>query len=198
MHVLIIDTTTKVICLGLYSKGSYVGSHTYSNNHAAVILKELDQLLKSKGIGLRSIEYIAMGIGPGSFSGLKISSAIVQSIMVARDIPVITFSSMLAMALTHKANTLESEPINVITYANINNFYVGQYRQEVSWEKLLPQVEAAQHISLNTWGDERVKQLYPQCKLLYKPLALDSLIPYIESHITEGKFATVLRNTYYL
>jgi tRNA threonylcarbamoyl adenosine modification protein YeaZ len=195
--VLLIDTTTATLCLGIYNQGTYIGSHKCNRNHAEIILIELDLLLKTSGFTLSDVKYIATGVGPGSFAGCKIGSAIVQSIIAAMDIPLITFSSMLAMALTHKAE-LDSGIVTVLTYANVDNFYVGQYSDKVILERLVKRNEIDKYITGDVYSDHRAHMVYPQCKLMSHPLNLEKLVPYVKMRMNNNMIDDVTINHYYL
>jgi tRNA threonylcarbamoyl adenosine modification protein YeaZ len=78
----------------LVARGESVGSGT----HGEHILPLIDRLVAEAGFAPSSIDRLAVGVGPGSFTGLRVGIAIAQGIAVGLDIPVFGVSSLEAMA----------------------------------------------------------------------------------------------------
>lgn len=66
--------------------------------HAELALPMLERLLAQAGISCASLDAVAFGAGPGSFTGLRIACGVAQGIAFARGLPVIGVSSLEAMA----------------------------------------------------------------------------------------------------
>src|SRR5262245_34948199 len=62
------------------------------------LLAITDELLVAAGIGLASLDGIAFGRGPGSFTGLRVSVAVAQGLSVASGVPLLPVSSLLCLA----------------------------------------------------------------------------------------------------
>lgn len=62
------------------------------------LLRVTDELLVAAGIELRSLDGIAFGRGPGSFTGLRVSVAVAQGLGVASGVPLLPVSSLLCLA----------------------------------------------------------------------------------------------------
>jgi tRNA threonylcarbamoyladenosine biosynthesis protein TsaB len=62
------------------------------------LLGSTDELLAAAGIGLKSLDGIAFGRGPGSFTGLRVSAAVAQGLAAASGVPLLPVSSLLALA----------------------------------------------------------------------------------------------------
>ncbi|WP_316862244.1 tRNA (adenosine(37)-N6)-threonylcarbamoyltransferase complex dimerization subunit type 1 TsaB [uncultured Cohaesibacter sp.] len=68
--------------------------------HAEHLMNELETLLDEAEIGYDQLDRIAVTIGPGSFTGLRVGLATARALGLALDIPVIGASSLLALALS--------------------------------------------------------------------------------------------------
>jgi len=62
------------------------------------ILRLVDELLAGAGITLDALDGIAFGRGPGSFTGLRVSTAVAQGLSAGTGVPVLPVSSLLCVA----------------------------------------------------------------------------------------------------
>jgi tRNA threonylcarbamoyladenosine biosynthesis protein TsaB len=62
------------------------------------LLAVADELLAAAGIALESLDGIAFGRGPGSFTGLRVSVAVAQGMAAVTGVPLLPVSSLLGLA----------------------------------------------------------------------------------------------------
>jgi tRNA threonylcarbamoyladenosine biosynthesis protein TsaB len=67
--------------------------------HATKLLPLVAELLADAGIGWSEIERIAVGLGPGTFTGLRIGVATARGLGSARGIPLVGVSTLASLAL---------------------------------------------------------------------------------------------------
>jgi tRNA threonylcarbamoyladenosine biosynthesis protein TsaB len=117
MRVIGIDTATTVASVALVDNGLVISEKSHPNcasasngdrhisksNHAETILPLLESLLESTGMSLQDINGLAVSIGPGSFTGLRIGLSTVKGLAYGWRIPVVGVSTLLAQAarVTH-------------------------------------------------------------------------------------------------
>jgi tRNA threonylcarbamoyladenosine biosynthesis protein TsaB len=67
-------------------------------DHAARLLPLLEGALAEGGVGWEDVERIAVGVGPGGFTGLRIGIATARALAQARGLPVVPVSSLAVLA----------------------------------------------------------------------------------------------------
>lgn len=105
--------------------------------HAKQILPMIRQLLAEEQLSKNQIDGVAVGIGPGSFTGLRIALSIAQSLAYALSKPVFPVSSLLSMAL--QAKTLDvsmqtAAPVFVGLDARMGEVYCAGFTLSSSGE----------------------------------------------------------------
>lgn len=94
---------------------------------AAMILPAIQQLLTSHSLTFAQLNGVAYGAGPGSFTGLRLASSVAQAIGYTANIPIITISSLAALAQSaYQENGWER--VLVAADARQNQFYWAPYR----------------------------------------------------------------------
>jgi tRNA threonylcarbamoyladenosine biosynthesis protein TsaB len=66
--------------------------------HASRLLGAAEAALERAGVGWEQVERLAVGVGPGSFTGLRIGIATARALAQARGLPVVGVSSLAALA----------------------------------------------------------------------------------------------------
>ena len=66
--------------------------------HAAELLPAVHDVLGRAGVGLADLDAVAVGLGPGTFTGLRIGLATARALAKANDLPVRGVSSLAALA----------------------------------------------------------------------------------------------------
>jgi tRNA threonylcarbamoyladenosine biosynthesis protein TsaB len=66
--------------------------------HAGKLLVLVEEVLAAAGAGWEDVERIAVGVGPGSFTGLRLGIATARGLAQARNLPLTGVSSLAALA----------------------------------------------------------------------------------------------------
>jgi tRNA threonylcarbamoyladenosine biosynthesis protein TsaB len=99
MRILGIDTSTKFLCIALYDSGKlYEFSLETGLKLSSLISVSLKRVLDAAGLSLSDIDYFACGLGPGSFTGMRIGIATMKAFTSALKKPVVGISSLDLMA----------------------------------------------------------------------------------------------------
>ena len=89
------DTATDVATSALVDDGEVLGERV---SRAATLLEDVDALLRQGGAHPRDLGALAVGIGPGSFTGVRIGLATARGLALALDLPGAGVSTLDALA----------------------------------------------------------------------------------------------------
>ena len=124
MNVLAIDTASARCSVALCT-GSGDGQRIQdaSGRHSSLVLGMIRELLSHRGMTLRDLDLVAVDIGPGSFTGLRVGVGIAQGLAYASGLPVVGIGSLAALSSEYPRQTV----IPALD-ARMNQVYWGVYR----------------------------------------------------------------------
>lgn len=126
--ILAIETSAAACSAALLVDGEVDGLfHFAPRLHGDLILPMVSELLSNHGIKLAEIDALAYGCGPGSFTGVRMASSVVQGLAFGVNKPVVPVSSLLAMA-QGVYTTLGYTQVACAFDARMNEVYWGAYR----------------------------------------------------------------------
>lgn len=96
--------------------------------HSAILPKALVELLKEEGRALPDVEGYAIGLGPGSFTGLRIGLATWKGLAYANRRAIAGASSLAAMALAAARDAPDGAVLVPLLDAKKGEVYAGFYR----------------------------------------------------------------------
>lgn len=99
MKLLALDTSTEFLSLALWQDGEVrVRELPAGQRHSQLLLPLLGELLSEAGWQLPQLDGIAFGMGPGSFTGLRIGCGVAQGLAFGAGVPVIGVGTLEALA----------------------------------------------------------------------------------------------------
>src|SRR3954469_7584431 len=98
---LVIDTATRqsTVAIGEGRQLLAESSHESRHHHGAVLLEQIDEVLVAAGVSRSDLAAIGVGIGPGSFTGLRVGLATAKTLAYLQDVPICGLNSGDALAL---------------------------------------------------------------------------------------------------
>lgn len=128
MNLLAIETSTEACSVALIHGDEVIArSEIAPRRHAELVLPMADNLLAEAGLGRHALDAIAVGRGPGAFTGVRLGISLAQGMALALDVPVVTVSSLAALAL--EAPEDESAILAVID-ARMGEIYAASFRRD--------------------------------------------------------------------
>lgn len=99
MKILALDTATEACSAALLIDGQILSRYAEpGRGHAEWILPMVDELLSEGGVTLKSLDCLAVGRGPGAFTGIRIAISVVQGLAFGSQRPVVAISDLAALA----------------------------------------------------------------------------------------------------
>src|SRR5436309_5403991 len=95
MLTLAFDTATGVATCAVVRDDEVLGERI---TRAAHVLADADELLRAAGLGPTDLDRLAVGVGPGSFTGVRIGLAAARGVALVLDLPVAGVSTLDALA----------------------------------------------------------------------------------------------------
>ncbi|MCC6135740.1 MAG: tRNA (adenosine(37)-N6)-threonylcarbamoyltransferase complex dimerization subunit type 1 TsaB [Candidatus Contendobacter sp.] len=127
MKLLALDTATEACSAAVWIDGAVLERYELApRRHAALILPMLQAVLAEAGLSMKQLDAIAVGRGPGAFTGVRIAIGIAQGIAFAADLPVAPISTLAALALG-TAREFGHSHIAAALDARMGEVYWGTY-----------------------------------------------------------------------
>ena len=104
--ILAIETATEVCAAALVNGGRTIAerSVTERNIHSERLLQLIDEILKEADVPPSGLTAVAVSIGPGSFTGLRIGLSTAKGLALALGIPLIPVPTLDAVAEAYRAS----------------------------------------------------------------------------------------------
>jgi tRNA threonylcarbamoyladenosine biosynthesis protein TsaB len=146
--ILAIDAATEACSVALSVDGqSYSSFVVCPQQHSQRLLPMVEDILRQAGIDLDEVDYLAYGQGPGSFTGIRIATGVMQGLAMGADIPVIGISTLATLAQQAISEFGANEVVAAID-ARMQEVYIACYENIHGVatiresEKVLPPLEA--------------------------------------------------------
>jgi len=99
MHILALDTSTEFCSVALWQNGVVVERcEMVGQRHSEVLIEMVDTLLRDADVKLAQLDGIAYGMGPGSFTGVRIACGSTQGLALGANLPVAGVCTLQALA----------------------------------------------------------------------------------------------------
>lgn len=134
MKLLAIDTATQQMGVTVTDGDVILASYELlaEHPHAAELPGAVTRVLKAAGLTLNALDAVAVDLGPGSFTGLRIGLAFVKALAFTTKKPVIGVSSLDVLAA---GVPFASQPVCPILDAKQHNVYAALFRVEAGMPK---------------------------------------------------------------
>ena len=129
MIFLALDTSTDRGAIGLIARSGLVfaSSTESARHHGRDLIPLLAAILREAGAGIRDVDALAVGLGPGSYTGLRVGLTAAKTLAYATGAALIGLDSLEAIARNAPA---DASRISVIADAQRGQIYVAEFARE--------------------------------------------------------------------
>jgi tRNA threonylcarbamoyladenosine biosynthesis protein TsaB len=131
MLTVAVETSTALGSVALYSEKKLLGEKSWqrSASHSELLTDSFQILLSETRKKVQEISHVAVGIGPGSFTGVRVAVNFARALAFSQNLPVRTLNSLSLLA--HQPSLDEySGVINVVQYAFRDIVYFASYKHD--------------------------------------------------------------------
>lgn len=150
MKVLGIDTSTKVATIAVIDEEEVIGEYSLSKDmsHSEKLMPMISEVLENIDLKIGDIDLYSVGLGPGSFTGLRIGAATVKSFAHLFNKPIIGVSTLESLAYNLYLNKSIIMPM---LDARRDRVYTALYTFQASQIK---EIEASQILEIESIGEK--------------------------------------------
>jgi tRNA threonylcarbamoyladenosine biosynthesis protein TsaB len=146
--LLAIDTATRILALALHDGEMLVGEQMWhtANRHNTLLAPSVQQMLDVCDVAMDDLTAIAVTMGPGSYTGLRIGVAFAKGIAAAKNLPLIGVSTLDMIAAGQVFQNTSHRLLTIIP-AGRSRIIAGEYRAKKGrWE-------AIREAEISTWDE---------------------------------------------
>ncbi|WP_455480938.1 tRNA (adenosine(37)-N6)-threonylcarbamoyltransferase complex dimerization subunit type 1 TsaB [Bartonella sp. B12(2025)] len=133
MLILAIDTASIYCAVALIRHKTVVAriSERMNKGHAEKLIGHIAQITDQTNITLNQIDRIAVNIGPGSFTGVRVGVSTARALALALEIPAIGVSALEALAAQTTTNK-NTAAVTVVIEAGRDMFYHQNFNEDLT------------------------------------------------------------------
>ena len=96
MYQLLLDSANKLLVVALAKDGNVVDKTIYEawQRQSEMMVPEIDNIMERNGVLKEDLNAVVVGIGPGSYTGIRIGLTIAKTITYMLKIPMYVVSSL--------------------------------------------------------------------------------------------------------
>lgn len=140
MKLLAVDTTSRGCSAALFVDGQVTERFELApRGHTRLLMPMVRALLAEAGMAVADLDALGFACGPGSFTGLRIATGVIQGLSWGAGIPVVPVSSLQAMALqsVEQNEATDGARVAVAFDARMDEVYWGCFELRDGWPEPL-------------------------------------------------------------
>ncbi len=176
MKVLAFDTATSFCSITILQNNSILTEvrEIADRGHAEVLLPLIEKVLLEAKLHYQDLDLLAVTVGPGAFTGIRIGLATARSLALATKLPLIGITNFDALVGAIHKSEIAGRNIIVILETKRSDFYVSIYDASLS---VLVEPKVIE-------GPE-LEDLLPKGRVLAVGDAVDRALPFIKSRVAD-------------
>lgn len=133
MKLLALDTSSEGCSAALFVDGNVIEKFEIApRGHTRLLMPMVRELLAEQGLKPKDLDALAFARGPGSFTGVRIATGVIQGLAWGLDLPVVPVSSLetVAFGAIETLQVGEGSGVAVAFDARMSELYWGCYRNQ--------------------------------------------------------------------
>jgi tRNA threonylcarbamoyladenosine biosynthesis protein TsaB len=132
MIVLGLDTATKACSAAVWKQGAVLARECVpmERGHTEALIPMVERVLGAAALAFRDLDLIAVTVGPGAFTGLRVGLAAARGIALAADIPCIGVTTLEAIAAAVPRQEQDERIVLVVLETKRGDFYAQAFSPE--------------------------------------------------------------------
>ena len=133
MNFISIETITNICSVSLFKKNKIVQTIENTDNfmHSKNLPILFNQLIKKNSLDLKELDFIAISIGPGSYTGIKVGVNFTKGMAYALNIPIVPVNSLDALNYL----IVNDKRYYIALYSHKNYIYYQEFENRVAQSK---------------------------------------------------------------
>ena len=194
--ILYIETATDVCSVALSKGTEIIGmkEEAGGNNHAKHLLPFVDEVLKQAEASMTDINGVAVSIGPGSYTGLRIGVSTAKGIAYTASIPVMAISTLESIAQGAKTlwSGTSTETVQIVPMIDARRMEVFTTRYDFNMQSL--EKISSKIVDKNTFAEllskekvlfcgngmpkcKEILSAFPNAKFMDAPISAKNMLP---------------------
>lgn len=140
MKLLALDTTARGCSAALLVDGHLTERFELApRGHTRLLMPMIRELMAQQGLTVADLDVLGFACGPGSFTGLRIATGVIQGLAWGASLPVVPVSSLEALALKgiERGNLADRSGVAVAFDARMDEVYWGCFAVLDGWPEPL-------------------------------------------------------------
>ncbi len=138
--MLALDTCTDLASIALYDGQRVLSEVTWhsARRHTVELMPQVIAMLTQAGITANDVHAVAVAIGPGSFTGVRVGLSLAKGIASANGLPLFGIATLDAIAHAHHA---QPQPVTALVQAGRGRLCWAHYVQDTragAWRTVSP------------------------------------------------------------
>ena len=198
MRILAVDSSAKACSVALTDDKKIIGSFFINTalTHSQTLVPMIDALLRNTAVSLDSVDVLAVSVGPGSFTGIRIGVTTARIMSQMLDIPCIAVSTLEAMAVRALDKAISAGALYVVPVINARRHqtYAGVYEAvfttDCEHQSAIPVMEEKQYMIEDLLSELQTRMAeHSGAVAFFTGDGIDAYADIIESTMTEGSYA---------
>lgn len=158
MNVLALDTSTRHAALAVARADGavFVAPSDPEERHGRALVPAIRDLLRESGLALADLDGLGVGLGPGSYTGLRVGVTAIKTLAYAANKPLVGLDSIEAVAMNAPADETH---VTVSVAAQRKEVHLVEFGRAGATHPLV-HLGPTRTVSVMTWLDSLARETY--------------------------------------